>query len=58
MQNNLSKKIIISSNEIFQSVDPAHVYKIDDDQLMHANALLNFGCVRQNHSCGPHDWVL
>ena len=47
MQNNLSKKIIIWSNEIFRTVDRTHVYKIDDDQLMRADVLLNFGCARQ-----------
>ena len=55
MKNNLSKKIIIWSNEIFRSVDRTHVYKIDDDQLMRADALLNFGYARRNRSCGPHD---
>ena len=58
MQNNLSKKIIIWSNEIFRSVDRTHVYKIDDDQLMPADTLVNFGYARRNHSCVPHDWVL
>ena len=58
MLNNLSKKIIIWSNEIFRSVNRIHVYKIDDDQLMHADALFNFGCAHRNHSCSPHDWVL
>ena len=58
MQNNLSKKIIIWPNEIFRNVDRTYVYKIDDDQLMRADAMLNFGCARRNHSCGPHDWVL
>ena len=28
---------------------------IDDDQLMRADAHLNFDCARRNHSCGPHD---
>ena len=57
MQNNLSNKIIIWSNEIFRRVDRTRVYKIDDDQLMRADALLHFGCARRNHSCGPHAQV-
>ena len=47
----------IWSNGIFRSVDRTHVYKIDDDQLMRADVLLNFGCARRNHSCSPHAQV-
>ena len=46
MQNNLSKKIIIWPNEIFWSVDRTHVYKIDDDQLMHTEDGTNLYCIR------------
>ena len=45
-------------NEVFRSVNRTHVYEIYDDQLMRADALLNFRCARRNHLCGPHDSVL